>query len=156
MEVKKRNRRKVPIKDRFWPKVIKGVTEDDCWDWAGCFFKSFGYAAISVNNQAAKAHRVSWEIHNGPIPENANVLHKCDNPRCTNPRHLFLGTIADNNRDKWEKGRHGKFTPEKVRRIRALYEKYKDVLTFQRIADWFGVAKATISHMITGRNWSQA
>ena len=112
--------------------------------------------SVSQKRTTAKAHRVSWELNVGQIPEGMNVLHTCDNPKCVRPDHLFLGTIAVNNQDKWEKGRHGKFTPEKARRIRSLYERHKDVLTFQRIADWFGVAKSTISHMITRRNWSKA
>lgn len=146
--------------DRFWEKVIKGKTEDDCWGWNGTRSKELKYSILYVSAQkpTVKAHRISWEIHFGAIPSGIIVRHKCDNPTCTNPKHLELGTILDNNQDMVKRERHGrmKFTHEQVRRIRALYERHRDHLTHKRIAEWFGVSKATISHMMTGRNWKLA
>ncbi len=87
--------------ERFWARVEKS----DCWTWAGAKNEK-GYGVVGRDSRTPKAHRVAWELANGPIPEGACVLHKCDNPPCCNPAHLFLGSRADNNRDMNEKGRH--------------------------------------------------
>lgn len=87
-----------PIADRFWPKVQK---TDVCWLWIGA--TSAGYGRIGRGR--AKDHEVSWELHNGPVPHGLWVLHKCDNPPCVRPDHLFLGTQSDNMKDAEAKGR---------------------------------------------------
>jgi len=90
------------IAKRFWPKVKKTAT---CWLWIGHIDRK-GYGKIwRWPQKSAVASRVSWELHNGPIPKGMNVLHRCDNPACVRPDHLFLGTIGDNNRDRYAKGR---------------------------------------------------
>lgn len=93
---------------RFWAKVNKTA---GCWLWTASVrnkgYGAFGYTVAGRSFQE-RAHRVSWMIHYGAIPENLCVLHNCpggDNPRCVNPAHLFLGTKADNNRDMRRKGR---------------------------------------------------
>jgi hypothetical protein len=107
--VKPRNRKYVirPLEERFWEKVAKG---DGCWLWTASL-GSTGYGQICVRDEKGqyrqtKAHRVSWILTNGPIPGGLQVLHKCDNPPCVNPDHLFLGTAIDNMRDMAAKGRH--------------------------------------------------
>lgn len=87
---------------RFWAKseVRKG-----CWGWLGTVYGSNGYPRMWTGTKATGAHRFSWEIRFGALPEGLHVLHKCDTPTCTNPEHLFLGTIADNNKDRARKGR---------------------------------------------------
>jgi HNH endonuclease len=150
--------------ERFWEKVVKLDGEDSCWEWTAALLTSGGYGVINIKGVAVRAHRWSYEESFGEIPKGMMVCHHCDNPKCVRPDHLFLGTAEDNNLDMWEKGRKGVFTPEKVQRLRALYEKYKPrqkrakmgELTHKRIADWFGVSKATISHLLTGRNWFRA
>lgn len=90
--------------ERFWAKVDRRGP-DDCWEWtAGCNRK--GYGKFSLDGATRQSHRISWELANGQIPEGLCVLHRCDNPPCCNPAHLFLGTHADNHADRSLKGRH--------------------------------------------------
>lgn len=91
------------VKDRFWEKVdVKNKNE--CWIWNSTTDKN-GYGIFKLGNKDVKAHRVSWEFHSGSIPLGMQILHKCDNPPCINPNHLFLGTPQDNMDDKKKKGR---------------------------------------------------
>lgn len=92
--------------DRFWQKVITHGP-DECWEWTGS--KGFkGYGQLRINGRIVAAHRFSYELHNGPIPDGLDCLHECDNPPCTNPEHLFLGTALDNHLDMAAKGRGSK------------------------------------------------
>ena len=94
------------LRDRFWARVDvqKG---DACWQWVAGR-DADGYGAISHNRIQLKAHRLSWELENGPIPERICVLHHCDNPSCVRPDHLWLGTQAENMADRNQKGRMGR------------------------------------------------
>lgn len=92
---------------RFWEKVVKGRNKKDCWLWEGAVFNT-GYGKIRRENKIKLAHRISWELHFGHIPEGMCVCHKCDVPLCVNPGHLFLGTQKDNIQDKVNKGRQAK------------------------------------------------
>ncbi len=89
--------------DRFFHKVDKA---SDCWGWLAGKDKD-GYGKIKVSGKTVQAHRLSWNIHNGSVPEGVHVLHHCDNPSCVNPDHLFLGTHLDNMHDRDAKGRNG-------------------------------------------------
>jgi hypothetical protein len=105
------DRLKSTVAERFWANVQKG---DGCWEWQASCLRS-GYGQFRVNGRNRPTHQVAWELSNGPIPKDPArrrsvcVLHKCDNRRCVNPEHLFLGSHADNVRDCVSKGRH--FTP---------------------------------------------
>lgn len=115
----------------FWAKVNKTET---CWLWTAGHFGNSGYGSFSVRTpqgtKSTRAHRYSYEMAHGPIPEGMHVLHRCDTPLCVRPDHLFLGTPLENTRDKVAKGRmrrgdfkgeangHAKLTESDVRLIR--------------------------------------
>ena len=88
----------------FWKKVDK-KDNSSCWIWIGAHC-NHGYGQMRINNKMKMAHRISWIIHFGNIPEGLEVCHKCDNPECVNPSHLFLGTHQDNMDDRKSKGRN--------------------------------------------------
>lgn len=99
---------RVSIRDRIEKKTVKQKCHytdmSDCWDWSGSLDPQ-GYGYISVRNQTRKAHRIAYAAYFSDIPDGYCVCHRCDNPKCTNPEHLFLGTELDNARDRKKKGR---------------------------------------------------
>src|SRR5258708_238256 len=145
------------LQDRFWPKV---QMSEGCWTWLAKKSKD-GYGPIGrggKDGEIMRAHRASWEIHFGPIPEGMCVLHKCDNPTCVNPVHLFLGTNSDNVRDSIKKGRHKnpshrkyrKLTADDAREIRATYRRYNRQVGGPALARKFGVDRYTIEVVVRG------
>jgi hypothetical protein len=145
---------------RFWSKVqIKGV--NDCWEWIGASEKK-EHGRFRLNRSTlVSAHRFSFELKNGEIPKGMCVCHACDNPACVNPGRLWLGTKADNNRDRKSKGRNAptdgeknpaaKLTEEDVREIRRLLPV---VRSQEEIAKKFHVSIAQISNIKRGVSWS--
>ena len=149
------------LKERFDAKWQENP-ETGCWEWqAGTTIH--GYGRIRVASKSRKAHRVSYELHVGPIPNGMHVCHRCDRPCCVNPEHLFLGTPADNMRDRDQKGRcrppkgeehyKTKLTASEVALIREAVERlpYGGV---SFLARWFGVSQASISDIRRGRTWT--
>ena len=155
-----------PLLERFQEK-FEINEETGCWEWTGSLHGKKGYGSVWANGRPGKAHRVSWELHKGTIPEGLQVLHKCDNPKCVNPEHLFLGTNADNVRDKIEKGRHligeqdgnAKLKEQEVVAIKEILRRHPPrrgwhhgVQSF--LARWFGVTSSLISDIYRGNNWT--
>ena len=143
------------LAERFWPKVEKS---DFCWNWRAARIASGQYGAIKVKMPGGwrheLAHRVSWHLVNGPIPEGVFVLHHCDNKLCVNPKHLFLGTQKDNIHDMLRKGRNvgfRKLTRDEVRQIRFLWA--TRVYTQPEIASVFKCCPQTISLIVTHKIW---
>ena len=94
--------KKAPLRKRFNEKYEISIS--GCWNWTGSV-DSKGYGSIK-DGVTSRAHRVAWKLYKGKIPEGIFVLHTCDNRKCVNPNHLFLGTSKDNVRDMMDKGRH--------------------------------------------------
>jgi hypothetical protein len=94
----------VKVPNNFWSRVDRS---GECWVWTGAKNeKGYGVVGVPGEHRTTKAHRMAWEIYNGPLPPGQCVLHRCDNPACCRPSHLFLGSRADNNADMCLKGRH--------------------------------------------------
>lgn len=138
--------------NNFWNKVIK---TDTCWLWSAAKDKD-GYGIFHCESKNRRAHRISWELSNGKIKNNLLVLHKCDNPTCINPSHLFLGTTKDNVNDRVKKGRSGfgvtsKIDYKKAIKIRELFS--KGVNTRKELAYKFSIHRRTVSDIISNKSW---
>lgn len=151
--------RRTPISERYWRYV---VVREGCWDWSGGRIGR-GYGALQGEDRRVKtAHRVSWEIHRGPIPDGMNVLHRCDNPPCSNPDHLFLGSQRENVIDMVQKGRHGvprgiaspaaRVTDDIVRDMRRRYSPGR--VTFRHLAEEYGVSISCVQEIVHRRRWT--
>jgi hypothetical protein len=136
---------------RFWARVLKS---EGCWLWKGAHPGKYGQL------DGRGAHVVSWELHFGPVPDGMHVCHKCDNPPCVRPDHLFLGTPLDNMTDKIAKGRDvrgvdvvtAKLTPLQVLEIRRRYDAGE---TQVQLAEAFGIGQPHISVLVRGMAWRQ-
>jgi hypothetical protein len=162
---------------RFWSRVDRSGGPNACWEWMGPR-SEFGHGRFYISNRhvpsTCGAHRFSWTVLNGPIPDGLCVLHDCpggDNPACVNPAHLWLGTQADNNRDTYKKGQ--KLTGEQhpwhinpYRGERAAWSKLNDALirrirklladgvSHRTIAKELHIGKSTVTDVNTGKSWS--
>ncbi len=152
-------RSKGSLTERFWSFVQK--SEDGCWSWTGTKCTK-GYGLISVGHKGQiKAHRLSWEIHYGPIPEGLCALHRCDVRDCTRPDHLFLGTRKDNMDDMFSKKRNvvalgekngmSKLTANDIPIIRSLFRSRK--FSQREIGEQFGVSGCLVWRIMNGRAW---
>lgn len=146
--------------------ITRTLKQGDCYEWQGALTYN-GYGRIGVNGKVQRVHRVAYELAHGPIPEGIVVCHRCDNPRCCNPDHLFLGTTQENVDDKVRKNRHKPFTSEQVigeknpralltaadvTKIRKRYA--RSGVTLKQLANEYGVHFDTISKVINHVTWS--
>jgi hypothetical protein len=155
---------RAPLEVRLWRHVRRGEPHE-CWEWQGkSVLDGYGYICTRRRGRAEKAHRVAWELTNGPIPPGEGfhgfvVMHLCDNRKCCNPAHLKLGTQAENMRDMHRKGRNSgpfgdthknaKLTCEAVREIRAANDWTRD----REFAAKFGVNPRTIYDVRRRKLW---
>lgn len=145
----------------------KTIKSDGCWEWIGTK-NNQGYGAIRYNGKMIPAHRASWILHNGSIPDGLYICHKCDIRSCVNISHLFLGTHADNMRDMKEKGRqksfkgeahsNSKLTTEQVIEIKKLLAQNMGIKrmksrAIKNIAKQFNVSSSIVSRIKYGETW---
>ncbi len=144
--------------ERFWSKVQPN-SENGCWEWKGQRnYDKYGKVTIkdlSDTWTTALVHRLSWCIHNGPIPDGIFVCHKCDNRPCCNPGHLFLGTNMDNMRDMYLKGRlvsgRRKITNAQIEIVRSTPKKYGRGVVLGKL---LGVSPKIIANIWNGVTWN--
>lgn len=145
---------------RFWSKADKS---GDCWNWTASRFAD-GYGQFKLNKKNWRAHRLAYTLAHGEIPADMCVCHRCDNRKCVNPDHLFLGTVQDNVADMDSKNRRGattknngsgcgmaKLTESDVALIRASYPKVNGV----QLARRFNVSNSTIYRILRNQRWVQ-
>ena len=150
-----------PLATAMSEKTDKGDGADGCWNWTGAKFKGTGYGQIQVNGRPKRAHRVAWELSNGPVPAGVLVLHRCDNPSCVNPTHLFLGDHQANYDDMVSKGRRkvaagervgsSKMTAAEVVRARRLFETGSHTVT--ALARMFGITGVPMKALLERVTW---
>ncbi len=150
----------------FWSKVDRS---GDCWEWTGCCFAGKEYGVFRCRGKNLRAHRYAYEITYGPIPAGLFVCHRCDNPRCVRPDHLFLGTAAHNSADmvakrrqargkrtrpetraRGERHHKAKITAADVRDIRRLYA---EGVSQRTLADRYALAHSNVFAIVTRRSW---
>lgn len=155
------------VKRLFWGRIDKKSSHKSylgtrCWEWSG-YRMPKGYGQVGINGKVYLTHRVAYEIELGEIPEDLQVLHKCDNPPCCNPAHLFLGTNGDNRADMVQKGRQSsgekhwnhKLTNAQVDEIRQRYSKWGIGGEHSTaLSKEFGVTARTIRHIVNHELWS--
>lgn len=146
----------IPIEQRFWSKVDRRGP-NECWEWLAS--RNKGYGQMSAGRRGDKpliASRVSWEIAHGKIPNGLYVCHHCDNPPCVNPQHLFLGTLQDNFRDRYRKGRYPRGDRHPTTKISdglalQIREAIKNGEEQQAIARRLGISETSVSVIKNGR-----
>lgn len=152
------SRREWPFADRLWSRVDR-KGPDECWLWTGSTTR--GYGAFSIGGAQTYAHRASYILAFGPIPAGHHVCHRCDNPLCVNPSHLFAGTPRDNIDDKLAKGRqpHGsRLAQAKLREadIPVILSRLAAGELHERIAADYGVSRPAISLININATWRRA
>jgi hypothetical protein len=144
------------FEEKYIPEALSG-----CFLWIGAQKNSRGYGNFNFNGKIISAHRVSWMIYKGGIPDAKHVLHKCDNPNCVNPEHLFLGTHSENMNDMKQKGRqrffvgssHGnsKLTENQIIEMRKLGD---SGVCRSDIAKMFGIGKSMANYICNREYWT--
>lgn len=146
-----------PLSERLWSRVE--VAADGCWNWAGgC--DTNGYGIIRVAGRARRTSRMAWLLSHIVIPDELHVLHRCDNRRCCNPSHLFLGTHRENIADMDAKGRRARLHGSLSSNAKLTYERVAEARrrradgdSLASLARRFGVSQTAITLAVTGRTW---
>jgi len=155
-----------PLKERFWEKVnkngpIQPHMTTACWMWTSAMsYQGYGYIT-TTKGHSKKAHRLSFEFAYSIIPQSMQVLHRCDNPSCVNPEHLFLGSNSDNVADKVSKGRSPDFRGDKnpaakITKIQAgeIRNKYAlGNISQRKLASEYGITQRAIWFIIHNQHW---
>ena len=140
---------------RFWAKVDK-TDSSGCWIWTGAR-TSAGYGQIRIQHTAYYAHRLMWIMMRGVIPYGLEILHKCDNPPCVNPDHLFMGTQSDNILDSVSKGRFNRPSGENHPKAKLTSTQVQEIrkakLSQRKLAHEYGVTRWAICAILSGRSW---
>lgn len=150
---------------RYWSRV-KILGQGECWNWIGLISKN-GYGRITFYKKQFTSHRVGYFMANGAFPKRMFICHHCDNPKCVNPDHFFIGTALENNRDCASKGRSGPANhPERMPRgtattfaklneekIREIVELKRKGMSGPQIAARYGVTKNSIYNLFCGVTW---
>lgn len=136
--------------DRLFSKAM--IQETGCWEYSGAK-NNMGYGVIRVDGKYnLLVHRLAYDLVVEEIPPGINVLHRCDNPPCLNPEHLFLGSMKDNSIDMAKKNRHSGIL--KVEQVVEIKKALVAGATGKQLAEIYGVGKQTIYAIKQGRNWS--
>ena len=153
--INKKTGRKSNTLEQFYERINKTET---CWLWTGTVANN-GRGVFKINNKLKQAHRISYEVHFGEIPQGLLVCHKCDNGLCVNPEHLFLGTQQDNINDCVNKNRNAKgsknwntkLNEEKVKMIRTA--DFSERGSKAKISRELGISQTALNYVISGKNW---
>ncbi len=149
---------------RMFLKKRTTIIDGGCWTW-NLSKNHAGYGYVTFNGIGGLAHRLSWELYHGPVPDGLCVLHKCDNPGCVNPTHLWVGTHADNAHDRDKKGRGVMCSPgcgedhhsHKLtrRQVEMIRSRYKTGCFSQRaLGKMFGVTHSVIGEIVNNKAWA--
>jgi len=147
---------------------VEKLSDSECWNAPNKSGNKKGWhVRFRVNSKKILAHRAAWILSYGEIPDGLFVLHKCDNPKCCNPKHLFLGTQSDNAKDMWTKGR-GVVSDSKGRKLGAsiqrklsnedvmkIFELFKNGITQKSIGSQFSVTDVVISNILKGKTYPE-
>jgi len=141
----------------LWPRVAVGAP-DACWPWTGPHRNGYGYVNLTIDRRRVflRAHRLAWTLTHGAIPDGADVLHRCDAPRCCNPEHLFLGNDATNAADRNRKGRQAR--GESNGRARLTDADVRAILAAdappEALACRYGVSGNHVRAILAGKRWA--
>lgn len=124
------------------------VTETGCWEWAGTRHRE-GYGFVHSLGQLRRAHRAAWMVWVGPVADGVAVLHRCDNPPCIRPEHLFLGSQADNVADMKQKGRGSRKLSDVE--VQEIVEGHRSGTSQAELGRLYGVSRSLICHIVAGR-----